>query len=66
MSSVVERPLMVCDRAEQSLPHGGPFKCFSVQPVLHSCCNKGCGMFCPVCGMVREKYPLLLSRKSSQ
>ena len=27
--------------------------------------NKGCGMCCPVCGMVHIKEPLLLIRKSS-
>ena len=28
-------------------------------------CNKGCGMYYPVCGMVHIKEPLLLIRKSS-
>ena len=28
-------------------------------------CNKGCGMYYPVCGMVHIKEPLLLIEKSS-
>ena len=36
---------------------------FSFQPVLHDCCNKGCGMWYPVCGMVHIKEPLLLIEK---
>ena len=32
---------------------------------LHDWCNKGCGMFYPVCGMVHIKEPLLLIGKSS-
>ena len=38
---------------------------FSFQPVLHDWCNKGRGMFYPVCGMMHIKEPLLLIRKSS-
>ena len=38
---------------------------FSFQPVLHDWCNKGCGMYYPVCGMMHIKEPLLLIRKSS-
>ena len=38
---------------------------FSFQPVLHDWCNKGCGMYYPVCGMVHIKEPLLLIVKSS-
>ena len=38
---------------------------FSFQPVLHDWCNKGCGMWYPVCGMVHIKEPLLLIGKSS-
>ena len=37
----------------------------SFQPVLHDWCNKGCGMYYPVCGMVHIKETLLLIRKSS-
>ena len=43
----------------------GPLSYFSFQPVLHDWCNKGCGMFYPVCGMVHIKEPLLLIGKSS-
>ena len=42
-----------------------PLSYFSFQPVFQDCCNKGHGVYCPVCGMVRTKYPLLLNRKSS-
>ena len=38
---------------------------FSFQPVLHEWCNKGRGMWYPVCGMVHIKEPLLLIDKSS-
>ena len=38
---------------------------FSFQPVLHDWCNKGCGMYYTVCGMMHIKEPLLLIRKSS-
>ena len=38
---------------------------FSFQPVLHDWCNKGCGMYYPVCGMMHIKKTLLLIRKSS-
>ena len=31
------------------------------QAVLHDWCNKGCGMWSPVCGMVHIKEPLLLN-----
>ena len=30
-----------------------PLSYFSFHPVLHNWCNKGCGMCCPVCGMVK-------------
>ena len=33
--------------------------------VLHDWCNKGCGLYYPVCGMVHIKVPLLLIEKSS-
>ena len=42
-----------------------PLSYFSFQPVLHDWCNKGCGLGCPVCGMVHIKEPLLLIGKSS-
>ena len=38
---------------------------FSFQPVLHDWCNKGCGMYHPVCGKMHIKEPLLLIEKSS-
>ena len=38
---------------------------FSFQPVLHDWCNKGSGMYYPVCGMMHIKEPLLLIGKSS-
>ena len=37
-----------------------PLSYFSFQPVLHDWCNKGRGMYYPVCGMVHIKEPLLL------
>ena len=41
-----------------------PFSYFSFQPMLHDWCNKNCGMYYPVCGMVHIKEPLLLIGKS--
>ena len=41
------------------------FSYFLFQSVLQDWCNKGCGMCCPVCGMMHIKEPLLLIRKSS-
>ena len=38
---------------------------FSFQPVLHDWCNKGRGMYYPVCGMMHIKEPLLLTGKSN-
>ena len=38
---------------------------FLFQSVLHDWCNKGCGMYYPVCGMMHIKEPLLLIGKSS-
>ena len=32
-----------------------PLSYFSFQPVPHDCCNKGCGMCYPVCGMMHIK-----------
>ena len=49
-----------------SIFHGvDPFSYFSFEPVLHDWCNKGRGMYYPVCGMVHIKEPLLLIGKSS-
>ena len=49
-----------------SILHGvDPLSYFLFEPVLHDWCNKGCGMCCPVCGMVHIKEPLLLIRKIS-
>ena len=44
---------------------GDPLSYFSFQPVLHDWCNKGRGMYYPVCGMMHIKEPLLLIGKSS-
>ena len=60
-----ERSLMV-RWVVGSILHGvDPLSYFSFQPVLHDLCNKGCGMYYPVCGMVHIKEPLLLNEKSS-
>ena len=49
-----------------SILHGvDPLSYFSFQPVLHNWCNKGHGMYYPVCGMMHIKEPLLLIGKSS-
>ena len=46
-----------------SILHGvDPLSYLSFQPVLHDWCNKGLGMYYPVCGMVHIKEPLLLIR----
>ena len=42
-----------------------PLSYFSFQLVLHDLCNKGRGMYYPVCGMMHIKEPLLLIGKSS-
>ena len=42
-----------------------PIDYFSFHPVIHDWCNKGCGMYYPVCGMMHIKEPLLLIEKSS-
>ena len=42
-----------------------PLSYFSFQPVFHDLCNKGHGMYYPVCGMMHIKEPLLLIGKSS-
>ena len=36
---------------------------FSFHPVLHDWCNKGSGMYYPVCGMMHIKQTLLLIGK---
>ena len=41
-----------------------PLGYFSFQPVLHDWCNKGRGMYYPVCGMMHIIEPLLLIEKS--
>ena len=38
---------------------------YSFHPVIHDWCNKGCGMYYPVCRMMHIKEPLLLIEKSS-
>ena len=49
-----------------SILHGvDPLSYFLFQPVLHDWCNKGRGMYYPVCGMMHIKEPLLLIGKSS-
>ena len=40
-------------------------KIFPIPSALHDWCNKGCGMYYPVCGMLHIKEPLLLIRKNS-
>ena len=42
-----------------------PLSYFSFQPVLHNWCNKGHGLYYPVCGMMHIKEPLLLIGKST-
>ena len=47
-----------------SILHGvDPLSYFPFQPVLHDWCNKGRGMYYPVCGMMHIKEPLLLIGK---
>ena len=54
-----------CDGSSDRSFMVDPLSYFSFQPVLHDWCNKGCGMYYPVCGMMHIKEPLLLIRKSS-
>ena len=64
-SSEVERSFMV-RWVVGSILHGvDPLIYFSFQPVFHDWCNKGRGMWYPVCRMVHIKEPLLLIDKSS-
>ena len=44
-----------------SFPHS---RNFTFQPVLHDWCNKGCGMYYPVSGMVHIKELMLLLKMS--
>ena len=60
-----ERSLMVRWVVGSILHWVDPLSYFSFQPVLHDWCNKGCGMYYPVFGMVHIKEPLLLIDKSS-
>ena len=50
---------------ESNLHGVDPLRYFSFQPVPHDWCNKGHGMYYPVCGMMHIKEPLLLIGKSS-
>ena len=54
-----------CDGSSDQSFMVDPLSYFSFQPVLHNWCNKGCGMYYPVCGVVHIKEPLLLIGKSS-
>ena len=47
------------------LSWGGRIEIFLVPASAPRCCNKGRGMYYPVCGMVHIKEPLLLIDKSS-
>ena len=64
-SSEVERSLMVRWVVRPILHGVDPLSYLSFQPVLHDWCNKGRGMYYPICGMVHIKEPLLLINKSS-
>ena len=46
----------------QFSPIMDPVSYFSYQPVLNNWCNKGCGMYYPIGGMVHIKCPLLLTK----
>ena len=60
----ISNPIFITPNTE--ILHGvDPLSYFSLQPVFHDWCNKGCGMCYAVCGMVHIKEPLLLIRKSS-
>ena len=54
-----------CDEVIGSIFNGGPIELYLITPVLHNWCNKGRGMYYPVCGMMRIKDHLLLIGKSS-
>ena len=53
-----------CDGSSDRSSMVDPLRYFSFQLVLHDWCTKGCGMYYPVCGMVRIKEPLLIIGKS--
>ena len=44
---------------------GGPIELFLVPASAYDWCNKGRGMYYPVCGMMHIKELLLLIRKSN-
>ena len=48
-----------------SILHGGPIELFLVPASVPRLCNKGGGMYYPVCVMMHIKEPLLLIGKSS-
>ena len=54
-------------RSNTRVPSPGLLKTsyFSFQPVLHDWCDKGRGMYYPICGMMHIKEPLLLIGRSS-
>ena len=54
-----------CDGSSDRSFMVNPLSYFLFQPVLHDWCNKGRGMYYPVCGMMHIKEPLLLIGKSS-
>ena len=64
MFSVVECSLM-CDGSSDRSFMVDPLGFLPFQPVLHEWCNKGSGMYYPVCGLMHIKEPLLLIGKSS-
>ena len=55
-----------CSSVVRAFAHGAmgrridPLSYFSLQPVHYDWCNKGRGMYYPVCGMMHIKEPLLL------
>ena len=64
-SSVVKSVRSWCDGSSDRSFMVDPLSYISFQPVIHDCCNKGCGMCYPVCGMMHVKEPLLLIGKST-
>ena len=53
-----------CDGPSERSFMVDPLSYFSFQSEVHDWCNKGYGMFYPVCGMVHIKEPLLLGKSS--
>ena len=49
----------------RSIEVGGTVYYISFQPVLHNWRTKGCGIYCPVCGMMYVNNNLLLIEKCS-